>query len=393
MKALLDINVSLKRVFLRADLDVPLREAQVTNGERLTTNAELGVFPRLTNLKPTVDWLLEHGVSQIIIAGHIDRPTFAKATVGKPPLFNEKLSTKQLLGPLKKILGQEVVFSSQLENSVNREPTTDNRIILFENLRFWPGEVECSEDFARKLSGMADVYVNEAFGNCHRNHASMVGVPKLLSHAAGVHLEKEVEVLTHLLKNPQRPFIAIVGGAKVETKIPVIENLAKVADWVLIGGAIAKEAKQLSVLGSQSSTLRNEPSGSDSNEFSDKGQSVSQLTGQQRTDNRILIATSTNGKDIDEASVAKFKTIISTAKTIVWNGPMGVFEEGFEKGTLAVVEAISQTDAYKVVGGGETTQFLENKNLNNKFSFISAGGGAMLEFLAGKELLALRELE
>ena len=336
MKALLDVNVSLKRVFLRADLDVPVEKTQV-----------LESATRLHNLRDTVGYLLEHSVNQIIIAGHIDRPE-------KP---DPALSTKQLLGPLKKILGQDIAFKDNFESNA------EGKVVLFENLRFWSGETACEEDFAKKLSGMADVYVNEAFGNCHRNHASMIGVPKLLPHAAGVHLEKEVEVLTHLLKNPQRPFVAIVGGAKVETKIPVIENSAKVADWVLIGGAIAKELKI------ENGKLKIDES-------------------------KIIVANSeVSGNDIDSKSIDKFKEVISTAKTIVWNGPMGVFEEGFEKGTLAVVEAISQTDAYKVVGGGETTQFLEDKNLNNKFSFISAGGGAMLEFLAGKELLALKELE
>ena len=367
MKILSDINVSGKRVFVRADLDVPLREAQVTNGERLTTNAELEVFTRLTNLKPTIDWLLEHDSNRIIIGGHIGRPK------GSDPA----LSTKQILPILGKILGREIDFYPDL--STYSKPGLEQldkpglgRIVLLENLRFWSGEEANDPKFAQKLASVADVYVNDAFGNCHRNHASMVALAQLLPHAAGFHLEKEVEALSSLLKNPKRPFVAIVGGAKIETKVPVIENLAKVADFVLVGGKIAKELKI------ENGKLK---IGSD----------------------RVIVATSAvEEKDIDQRSINQFKEVIATAKTVVWNGPMGVFEEGFDKGTRTIAQAIIGSGAYSVVGGGETTQFLAQNNLlsppnpptgGGGFSFVSSGGGAMLEFLAGKELPALLALK
>jgi len=356
VKVLLDLDVSGKRVFLRADLDVPLES---TKDERLTTNVEIAT--RLTNLKPAVDYFLKHGASQIIIAGHIGRPK------GSDPV----LSTKQILPILEKILGQKIVFSSQFtvhssqsKNSVNHEPTTDNRIVLLENLRFWPGEIANDQNFAQKLANLADIYVNEAFGNSHRAHASMVSLPKLLPHAAGFHLTWEIEELTKILKNPIRPFVAIVGGAKIETKIPVIGNLAKIADTVLVGGQVAKQLT------------------------TDK----LQLTTEKKS-NVIVATLSDGGKDVDKKSIEQFKRVILRVRTIVWNGPMGLFEEGFDKGTLQLAQAICRTNAFKVVGGGETTQFLAQNNLLSKFSFVSSGGGAMLEFLAGKELPAIKALE
>ncbi|MDP2633080.1 MAG: phosphoglycerate kinase, partial [Candidatus Curtissbacteria bacterium] len=234
------------------------------------------------------------------------------------------------------------------------------QLILLENLRFWPGEETNDEEFAKKLAGIADIYVNDAFAVCHRTHASMVGVPALLPHAAGLHLQEEVETLSKLLEKPQRPFVAIVGGAKIETKIPVIENLSKVADEVLVGGYLPLEIEK-------------------------EGLSLPK---------NVLIATlGGDKKDIDEASVKKFSDVIKDAKTVVWNGPMGLYEEGFEKGTLAVAQALIECAGFSVVGGGETSDFLESKNLLDKFSFVSSGGGAMLEFLAGKTLPGIVALE
>ncbi len=334
MKLLKDLDVVDKRVFLRADLDVPLEEGNVD------------IATRLTNVKPTVDNLVEHGASQVIIAGHIDRPT------GPDPTK----STKNLLESLEKILGQNVAFSEQLTTGGSFK---DNKIILLENLRFWPGEEANDMDFAKKLAEMADVYVNDAFGNCHRVHASMVALPLLLPHAAGIHLEEEVNQLTKLVDQPQKPFVAIVGGAKIETKIPVISNLCQIADWVLVGGELPIEIAKQNLKFAENVV-------------------VGQLTD--------------DGKDINEATVGKFVSTIKDAKTIVWNGPLGLFEEGHVNGTLAIADAIAQSGAYSVVGGGDSTQFLGTKGILSKFSFVSAGGGAMLEFLSGKKLPAIEAL-
>lgn len=222
-------------------------------------------------------------------------------------------------------------------------------------------------DFAKELANLAHIYVNEAFGNCHRMHASMVLLPKILPAFAGLHLQEEVKVLSELMRSPKRPFVAIVGGAKIETKLPAIENLAKVADVVLVGGELPAEIARLA----QSKQAKN------GEKFESKVH-VAKLTEDQ--------------KDITDDSARKFEQIIAGAKTVVWNGPMGVFEEGFDRGSADVANAIINSGAYSVIGGGETSQFLAENNLITKFSFASAGGGAMLEFLAGKSLPAIEAL-
>lgn len=380
MRLLKDIDVSGKRVFVRGDLDVPAEQLTVDSSQ-LTEAA------RLRSLKPTVDWLLENGAKQIVIAGHIGRPS------DQEPATRDQLSTKKLISPLERILGFEIVFSPDVILSPKDEESQyrsfadaqddskmvnqDNRIILLENLRFWPGEEANDLDFAKELAALADVYVNDAFAVCHREHASVVALAGLLPHAAGLHLEEEISQLTNLINNPQRPMVAIVGGAKLETKIPVIDNLAKVADWVLVGGAIAKELQ-----------MSNIPAAAEA------------LAGRQypRSNDKIVVATMTeNTKDINQDSIEKFKAIISGAKTVVWNGPVGLFEEGFSAGTKAVAEAIVASGAFSVVGGGETVEFLASQNLLGPpaggFSFVSSGGGAMLEFLAGKDLPGIEALE
>ncbi len=331
MNKLEGLDVSGKRVFLRADLDVPLEVGDVD------------AATRLKNVKPTVDWLLGHGAKNIVIAGHMGRPSGP----------DEKLSTRKILEPLKKILGRNVDFME------NVDAVETEQVMLFENLRFWVGETENDFEFAKSLAKIADCYVNDAFGNCHRPHASMVGLPELLPHAAGLHLEREVEELSRILEKPERPFVAIVGGAKIETKVPVISNLAGVADWILVGGELPLEIVK------QNLTF----------------------------DQKVIVGTLTGDtKDIDDATISKFEDAIRGAKTIVWNGPVGLFEEGFTKGTLEIAKSIVEGGAYSVVGGGDSTQFLGQQGFLSKFSFVSAGGGAMLEFLSGKKLPAIEAL-
>jgi phosphoglycerate kinase len=339
MKLLRDLDVKDKRVFLRADLDVPLGGL-----EQIQHKLESETATRLTNLKGTVDYLVREGASQIIIAGHIDRPE-------KP---DPAKSTKLLLAVLSDILKQEIFFKENLDGEIIGD------FVLLENLRFWLGETLNDLEFAKKLAQMADVYVNDAFGNSHREHASMVALPAILPHAAGLHLEEEVRVMKNLLETPARPFVSVVGGAKIETKIPVIENLSKISHQVLVGGELPLEIEK---------------------------------SGQKFGENVLVAKLTEDGRDIDLDSAHQFARIITTARTVVWNGPMGLYEEGFETGSKAVATAVLESKAYSVVGGGETTQFLEKQDILSRFSFVSAGGGAMLEFLAGKKLPGIIALE
>ncbi len=371
MKFLRDLNFGGMRVFVRADLDVPIQQLTV-HSSQLTDST------RLLSLKPTFDYIRSHGAKQIIIAGKIGRPK------GKVDLA---LSTRHIKGALEKILGQKIEFwqdfggpvssfppasahsnpessADQLDNpplrAVGSPSTTATPIIvLLENMHFWPEELEPNEEFAKKLAELADVYVNENFASAHRNEATQILLPKLLPHAAGLHLEKEVNQLTELIRVLRRPFVAVIGGAKIETKIPVIENLSHIADFVLVGGCLPLEIEK-------------------------EGRKFGQ--------NVVIAETTDNLKDISKGSVQKFEETLKGAKTVVWNGPMGLFEEGFDEGTKAVTQAIIESGAYSVVGGGDTVEFLSKEGMLSKFSFVSNGGGSMLEFLAGHELPGLAAL-
>lgn len=311
---------------------------------------------RLLGIKPTIDYLREHGAKQIIIAGKIGRPK------GK---VDPDLSTSRIKGALEKILGEEIGFVPSLDprgriSGYQQDPAGLGQIVLLENLHFWPEELEPSEDFARRLANLADVFVCENFASCHRNEASVSLLPRLLPHAAGLRLEREIEELTDVLQNPKRPFVAIIGGAKIETKIPVVSKLSSLADYVLIGGYLPIEIENQRLSFAQN----------------------------------VVIATVTSDqKDISSESINNFKRLIAKARTIVLNGPMGKYEDGFGEGTKKVAEAIVASGAYSIVGGGNTEDFLQEEGLLSKFSFVSAGGGAMLEFLAGKTLPGIKALE
>ena len=351
MKTLADVDVAQKRVFLRADLDVPI---EAVDDKTLESGLSMEQSVRLQNLKPTVERLLSQDVKQIVIAGHIGRPSGKDVPEGKPKNYNSGLSTIHILETLQNILGSNITFNQNLNDGTN------GRLVLLENLRFWPGEIENEYGFAKQLSNLADIYINEAFGNSHRAHASMVTLPRILPHAGGLQLQREIEEFNSLLTNHQKPFIAVVGGAKIETKVPVIEHLAKIADFVLVGGELPVEIAQHKM------------------KFSEN----------------VLVAKLTDDKkDISDESTQVFVDKIRSAKIVIWNGPMGMYEKGFEKGTVLIAQTIVESGAYSVVGGGETTEFLIGKNLLYGFSFVSTGGGAMLEFLAGKELPGIKALE
>ncbi|MBI3341679.1 phosphoglycerate kinase [Candidatus Curtissbacteria bacterium] len=340
MKLIGNLDVAGKRVLLRADLDIDV--------EQLAKGGQTEYPTRLKNIKPSVDFLLSHGASAVVILGHIYRPK------GPDP----KLSTKQLVGPISEILGQTAVFVPDFEVAKGQQ---NEKVQLFENLRFWPGETENSEEFARQLASLGDVYINDAFANCHRAHASMVALAHLLPSAAGLNLEKEVNEMRKVLGNPQRPFIAVIGGAKLETKLPVIANLARTADKVLVGGLMS---------------VQYDPSAID----------------EQYRERVIAAVLTRDTEDIDESSIAKFESVLEGAKMVVWNGPVSHFEGGFVTGTKAIAEAIIASGAESIIGGGQTEEFLAEYNLLQKFSFISSGGGAMLEFLAGRTLPGIEAL-
>ncbi len=318
-------NLNGKKFLVRCDFDVPL-----------DSNGQVADATRIEACIPTIKYLLENK-ALVAMLTKIGRPKDDKRT-----------STRVLLPTLEKLLKYKISWVPNLNYRAN----LDN-LVLLENARFYPEEEKQDEAFAKKLAKPYDYYINEAFAMCHRKDASVSLIPKFLPSYAGFRLIKELEILTKLLKNPQRPFIAIIGGAKAETKIPVIENLAKLADKVLVGGKISLEL----------------------------GSSLLKLP-------RLLNSKDwKEGKDIGPNTIKLFTREISKAKTIVWNGPMGIFETPpYDFGTNQIAKAVSESSAYKVIGGGDTISAVSKIGLLDKVDFVSTGGGAMLALLSGRSL-------
>lgn len=319
------LDLKNKRVLLRLDLDVPVENGVITEDSRLRASV------------PTVSYLQENSASQIIILGHRGRPD------GK---YDKSLNFKPVEDQLREILKNEKI--------------DDSKISFEENLRFNRGEEENDPNFAKELAKKGDIYVNDAFGVCHRETASIVGLPKLLPHAAGIHLLEEVEYLSRILENPKKPVVFVLAGGKME-KAVFIEKFLDHAEVVLVGGALA-----LGV----SSYCREK----------DGGMCV------------VAAQVTNDGKDITPGSAKNFAEIIKSAGTIVWNGPMGDIDSGFWDGTKIVAGAIANSQAYKVAGGGDTIHVLKELNIALKMDYVSVGGGAMLEFLAYDDLPGLRAL-
>ncbi len=366
MQLISQSNISGKKIIVRADLDVPLK----ADSYQLTAISRIEDDARLKNLLPTLEFLQERN-SKVVIIGHLGRPE------GRHDLrFSLEPVGRWLSGQLKINNLQFTIKNTKINNFAGWEIA--DGVTLLENLRFYAGEEANDEEFATTLATLGEVFVNDAFASCHRAHASIVGLPKLLPAYAGLQLEKEVGNLSKVLENPVHPLVVIIGGAKLETKLPVIENFVDKADYILVGGKIAAELANSFPLTANSSLPR-----------SNRGLQ-SAVSRQQ-----IIVAGQNNtGRDIDEESIEEFKEKIKKAQMIVWNGPLGVVEEEqFSKGSQNVAEAVLKSGAQTIVGGGDLVAFLRRTGLLERFSFVSSGGGAMLEFLAGKKLPGLAALD
>ncbi len=365
-------KVKKKTVFLRADLDVPLAQQTTDNNQQLTTVED---DARLRAGLPTIGYLLKQNC-KVIIGGHLGRPT-------KQFAINNLQLTK-----IEKELSLELVaqwFADRLKikdlrskkiGDFNGWTITDNLLIL-ENLRFYEGEEKNDPEFSQKLAFLADIYVNDAFAVCHRDHASITGVPKFLPHFAGLQLQEEITKLSSVLENPKRPLAVVVGGKKIETKLSLVIKMYDLADYVLVGGKIAEESKEFIKLEHRRSKSR-----------------------------ALLLVADLNHERVGilENSIANFTEVISRAKTVIWNGSMGKIsqsledvgqktEDDFNHATRRVAQAIIKSHAYSVVGGGDTTEFLRRIGLIDKFNFASTGGGAMLAFLSGEKLPGVEALK
>jgi len=350
MHLLKEAGVAGKTVFLRADLDVPLVKGKVNDDTRLQSAI------------PTIEYLLKQG-AKIIIGGHL----------GRPEEIDKSLSLEPIAKWFKKMLKQVQHDMNKTRRGEFEGWEIGPNIFLLENLRFYKGEETNNPEFSKKLASLADIYVNDAFAICHREHASIVGITRFLPHFAGFHLEKEVEVLTEVLKNPKRPLTVVIGGAKLETKLPLVEKMHKIADYILVGGKLAQEVKTLFKL-QQEKII---------------GRKSALLTADLNEDET----------DITEKSIENFLQIIGLAKTVIWNGPLGKVSGSkkelvkSEEGSKKLAEGLVKSSAYLIVGGGDTVGFLDKVCLLDHFAcmpktrcFLSTGGGAMLSLLSGEKL-------
>lgn len=346
-----------KRVLLRLDLDVPLKEHK-TKDSKLTK--EVGDDNRLEQNLPTVEYLLKHS-KEVIIMGHLGRPEGIDKKYSLEPValwFYHKLKTEDT---------KQAIQYQQIGQFWGWRIT--DKLFLLENLRFYEEEEKNETKFAKLLADLGDIYVNDSFAVSHRNHASLAGIPQFLPHYAGLRLQKEVETLSLVMENPKRPLVVLIGGAKIETKLPVVTKMHEVADYVLVGGKIAQNHKELLV-----EQHRKMPHKTSVLEVADLNEAKT---------------------DITEESAENFLQILGLAKTIIWNGPVGFIDSDNEKdqeGTKIIAEGIVKMDAFKVVGGGDTIGFLRKLHLLKQFDFVSTGGGAMLEFLSGEKLPGIEAL-
>lgn len=388
MKTLRDFNIKNKKVLVRCDFNVPLDEkGQISDDFRIKQTI------------PTIEYLIEKG-AKVILMTHLDDPKGKVVESLRLNSIQEKLMEylDVSITKTKDCIGEEV------ENWVSQmEP---GEILLLENLRFHKEEEENDEKFAKELARLGDIYINDAFGVCHRAHASVVRIPKYLPSGTGLLLEKEIKILSKVLKEPWRPLIVILGGVKISTKIKLIEDFLKKADHLILGGEIAnailigkgislgkppleeKEImKKIEKIDLTNSKLHLPVDGIISLEKMDENYLREGAIGSIRKEEKVF--------DIGPETIKIFSKIIETAKMIFWNGPLGMFEEKrFENGTKEITQNIARNySAFKIAGGGESTFVLNKYGLLDKFDHVSTGGGAMLEFLSGEKLPGLEALK
>jgi len=385
-KIVSDIDVKDKRVLVRVDFNVPINNGAVTDDTRI--RAAL----------PTIKYLIDHE-AKIILCSHLGRPK------GNPA---PNYSLKPVAKRLSELLGMEVAFSEDCIGPVAEEAAKQlepGDILLLENTRFHAGEKENDPGMAKELASLADIFVMDAFGSAHRAHASTVGVAEYLPAVAGFLMEKEIKYLGQAIANPERPFVAILGGAKISDKIGVILNLLEKADSILIGGGMAntffkaqgyplgdslveEDALETAreILSKSGAKLRLPIDVVIADAFDNDANAKVVSVGPIPENWRIL--------DIGPETVASYREVILQAGTVVWNGPMGVFEfDNFAKGTFGVAKAVADSKAITVVGGGDSVAAINKAGLQDRITHISTGGGASLEMLEGKTLPGVAALQ
>jgi len=388
-KTLKDIDVYEKKVLIRVDFNVPMANGEITDDNRIK------------EALPTIKYVLDNGGSAILMS-HLGRPDGQVVA---------KYSLKPVAKRLEALIGKKVVMAKDVvgTDAINRaKELKAGEILLIENLRFEAGEEENDKDFCEKLASLGDIYVNDAFGTAHRKHASTYGVAKILPSAIGFLIEKELEIIVGTIENPKRPLVGILGGAKVSDKLPIVEKLLDVCDTLIIGGGMAYTF-QKAMGNSIGTSLLDESKIEDCKRVlklaEEKGVNlilpVDYVTSLDIKDTaNIKLTKDANieegymGVDIGKKSIKLFVKAIKKAKTVIWNGPMGVFEEPkFAVGTYKVAKALTKVKGTTIIGGGDSGSAVINMGLAHKITHISTGGGASLKLFEGKILPGVDVIE
>jgi phosphoglycerate kinase len=380
-KTVRDIDLPGKRVLVRVDFNVPIKEGAVSDDTRVRAAI------------PTLKYILDQKPRSLVLMSHLGRPK------GEP---DPKYSLRPVVPVLADLLGKDVAFAEDCIGEPARQAEAalpEGGVLLLENTRFHAGETKNDTDIARQLAELGDVYVNDAFGSAHRAHSSTEGVARFLPAVSGFLMEKELAYLVNAIESPERPFVAILGGAKVSDKIAVIESLLTKCDRLLIGGGMANTFFKAQGIAMGDSLVEDD--------VLDTAKALMEKGGDKLVlPTEVVIAdafdNAANAKvikisegvpdgwrvlDIGPASVEAFRKVIIDAKTVVWNGPMGVFEmSNFAKGTFQIAELMAESSATTIIGGGDSVAAVKQAGLADRMSHISTGGGASLELLEGKEL-------
>ena len=389
-KTIRDIDVSNKRVFVRVDYNVPM-------------NSELKIMDdtRIVSTLPTINYLIDHG-AKVILCSHLGRPN------GQ---VDPKLSLRPVLARLSKLMDKPISFAEDVKSKSTLEMVNNMKsgdILMLENIRFYKEEEKNTESFAKKLASIADIFVLEAFATAHRKHASTYGIAQFIPAVCGFLVEEELRIFDKVLTKPEHPFVAILGGAKVSDKLPVIENLLDKVDTILIGGGMAYTFIKaiggnigMSILDNTKIDLAKEIydrakekgvkiilpiDNIGAKEFSEDAES--------KLFNSGFFADDYQGMDIGPKTIKMFKKEIKKAKTIVWNGPLGVYEyEKFKRGTNKIAKYVAKSKAISVIGGGDSVAAIQSLGYAKKVTHISTGGGASLMLLQGKKLPCVEMIE